>query len=110
MPKFLTIGYGDEAGYNRTPQAVRDAGHAHDERLRKSGALIGVLGAPVHVRNPEGKGVEQTAGAFMRSDLPIAGIALIEAADIDAAIKQIAEAPCAMNYGVVEVWPIKSSP
>ncbi len=30
MPKFVTIGYGDEAGYNRTPQGLRDAAHAHD--------------------------------------------------------------------------------
>ena len=47
MPKFLTIGYGDEAGYNRTAQAVRDAAHAQDESLRADGALIGIAGAPV---------------------------------------------------------------
>ncbi|TIX61682.1 MAG: transcription initiation protein, partial [Mesorhizobium sp.] len=25
MPKFVTIQYGDRAGYDRTPQPVRDA-------------------------------------------------------------------------------------
>ena len=44
MPKFVTIGYGDREGYERTPPAVRDAAHAHDGRLRKSGAVIGVPG------------------------------------------------------------------
>lgn len=29
MPKFLTIGYGDREGYDRTPQRLRDAAHAH---------------------------------------------------------------------------------
>ncbi len=23
MPKFITIGYGDQAGYDRTPEAIR---------------------------------------------------------------------------------------
>jgi len=29
MAKFITIGYGDQAGYNRTSKDVRDAAHAH---------------------------------------------------------------------------------
>lgn len=33
MPKFLTIGYGDRAGYERTEPSVR-AAHEQDERLR----------------------------------------------------------------------------
>ncbi len=53
MPKFVTIGYGDEAGYNRTPQGLRDAAHAHDAVLRERGALMGIAGKPVQVRNPE---------------------------------------------------------
>ena len=52
MPKFVTIGYGDRAGYERTPKDVRDAAHAHDAELKKRGTLIGVAGAPVQVRNP----------------------------------------------------------
>jgi hypothetical protein len=110
MPKFLTIGYGDEAGYNRTPPAIRDAAHARDERLRDAGAIIGIAGRPVQVRNPAGAGVQTRRGAFMRSDLPIAGFALIEAASIEDAIKQISGTPCAVAYGVVEVWPLESVP
>ena len=33
MPRFVTIGYGDRAGYDRTDPAIRDAAHQHDERL-----------------------------------------------------------------------------
>jgi len=32
MAKFVTTGYGDQAGYDRTDAAVRDAAHAHDAR------------------------------------------------------------------------------
>ena len=37
MPKFLTIGYGDQAGYDRTPEAARQAAHAHDAALVRRG-------------------------------------------------------------------------
>jgi hypothetical protein len=49
MPKFITIGYGDREGYDRTPEPVRDAAHAQDERLRRDGALMGVAGNPTQV-------------------------------------------------------------
>ena len=107
MPKFITIGYGDEGGYNRTPVEVRDAALRHDARLRESGAIIGIAGSPMQVRNPAGTGVQTTSGAFMRSDLPIAGFALIEAASIEDAVEQVAQTPCAVAYGVVEVWPLE---
>jgi hypothetical protein len=107
MPKFITIGYGDKAGYNRTPLDVRDAAHRHDAQLRESGAIIGIAGSPVQVRNPAGEGVQTSRGPFMRADLPIAGFALIEAANVEDAIEQVAKTPCAVAHGVVEIWPLE---
>jgi hypothetical protein len=107
MPRFITIGYGDQAGYDRTPQAVRDAAHAQDARLRAEGALMGIAGAPVQVRNPEAAGVETRDGPFMASVLPIAGFAVIEAADLADAIEKVSRVPCAVAHGVVEVWPLE---
>lgn len=106
MPKFVTIGYGDRAGYDRTAPAVRDAAHAHDEDLKRSGALMGVAGPPVQVRNPEARGVTTQDGAFLTSALPLAGFAVIEAADLDEAIALVSQSPCAVAHGVVEVWPL----
>jgi hypothetical protein len=37
MPRFVTIGYGDEDGYRRTDPAVRDAAHANDAKLVEGG-------------------------------------------------------------------------
>jgi hypothetical protein len=107
MPKFITIGYGDHIGYERTPAEVRDAAHAHDEELRRNGALIGVAGAPVQVRNPDAKGIETEHEPFLSAPLPIAGFALIEAADITQATAMVAQSPCAVAHGVVEVWPLQ---
>lgn len=107
MPKFVTIGYGDQAGYERTAQAVRDAAHAHEAELRKAGAVMGMAGAPVQVRNPGAAGAETEDGAFMRSALPVAGFAVIEADTIEDAAKMVSGTPCAVAHGVVEVWPLR---
>ncbi|MBZ9995798.1 transcription initiation protein [Mesorhizobium sp. BH1-1-4] len=107
MPKFVTIQYGDRAGYDRTPQPIRDAAHEQDVKLLSEGALIGRAGTPVQVRNPEASGVETRDGAFMSSDLPIAGFAVIEAADLTDAIEKVSQVPCAVAHGVVEVWPLR---
>jgi hypothetical protein len=37
IPQFLTIGYGGEAGYQQTAEAVRDAAHEHDSSLAAVG-------------------------------------------------------------------------
>jgi hypothetical protein len=109
MPKFVTIGYGDRAGYERTDPGVRDAAHEHDARLRAEGVLMGVAGDPVLVQNHEAAGVHTHAGPYMRSDLPVAGFAIIEAATLQEAVELAAQSPCAVAHGVVEVWPLEPS-
>ena len=66
MPKFVTIGYGDRAGYDGTDPAVRDAAHQHDARLHAEGALMGIAGQPVQVRNHDGVGVDTSEGSARR--------------------------------------------
>ena len=107
MPKFVTIGYGDQAGYDQTTPEVRDAAHANDAKLKQRGALIGIAGSPVQVRNSDAKGVETEKKQFMSSVLPIAGFAVIEATDLAEAIDLISGSPCAVAHGVVEVWPLQ---
>lgn len=110
LAKFLTIGYGDRAGYDRTDASIRHAAHEHDERLRATGALMGIAGQPVQVRNHNAAGVGTTEGSFLRSDLPVAGFAIIEAPTVEEAIRLASKTPCAVSHGVVEVWPLLSTP
>ena len=110
MPKFVTIGYGDRAGYDRTDTAIRDAAHQHDERLLTEGALMGIAGQPVQVRNHNGAGVHTSEGPYLQSDLPIAGFAVIEASTLEEAISLVSKSPCAVAHGVIEVWPLQSTP
>jgi hypothetical protein len=107
MPKFITIGYGDRAGYDRTPQSVKDAAHAQDAKLIAEGALTGIAGAPVQVRNRDASGLETRTGPFMSSGLPVAGFAVIDAANLEEAIEKVSKVPCAVAHGVVEIWPLE---
>ncbi|MFC7535528.1 YciI family protein [Actinoplanes sp. GCM10030250] len=106
MAKFVTIGYGDQAGYDSTDADVRNAAHTHDAQLRLDGVVMGIAGQAVQVRNHDAAEVTTKAGAFMTSELPIAGFAIIEAATLDEAITIASQAPCAVAHGVVEVWPL----
>ena len=108
MATFITIGYGDSADYERTDPAVRDAAHKHDARLQADGALIGMAGEPVQVRNHDGAGLTTRPGAFMQSALPIAGFAVIEAESAERAAELVSGTPCAVAHGVVEVWPLQT--
>lgn len=110
MAMFITIGYGDRVGYDRTDPAVRDAAHAHDERLRGGGALMGVAGGPVQVRNHDAAGVDTANGPFLQAALSVAGFALIEADSVEDAIEMVSLTPCAVAHGVVEVWPLEQTP
>jgi hypothetical protein len=106
VAKFMTIGYGDREGYDSTDPAVRDAAHAHDARLRSEGHEMGIAGRPLQVRNHDAAGVETQSGSFMRSALPVAGFAVIEAPSMAEAVEMVSRTPCAVAHGVVEVWPL----
>jgi hypothetical protein len=110
VAKFVTIGYGDQAGYDRTDAAVRDAAHAHDARLRQDGIEMGIAGQPVQVRNHDGAELSTEPGPFMSSALPVAGFAIVEAETLAEAINLVSRTPCAVAHGVVEVWPLQESP
>lgn len=110
MPQFITIGYGDQAGYDQTDKSVRDAAHAEDAKRVRHGDVMGIAGKPIQVRNHDAAGVQVAEGAFLKADLPIAGFALIEAPDLDAAIEIASRSPCAVAQGVVEVWPMNQAP
>lgn len=109
MPRFITIGYGDQAGYDRTAKPIRDAAHSADAARVRAGDIMGIAGQPVQVRNPDAAKVEVRRGPYLTAGLPIAGFALIEAADLDEAIAIAAMSPCAVAHGVVEVWPLETA-
>lgn len=109
MAIFITIGYGDQAGYDRADAAAKDAAHRHDAELQRKGILMGIAGSPVQVRNPDGAGVETVEGPFLHAPLPLAGFGVLEADTLEEAIALASRSPCAVAYGVIEVWPLQTA-
>ena len=107
MSKYITIHYGDRAGYDRTPQDIRQAAHDHDALLKQRGVVMGIAETPVQVRNLNGSGIQTETGPYLSSELPIAGFSIMEAKDINVAIALASKSPCAVAHGVIEVWPLK---
>lgn len=107
MAKFVTIGYGDQDGYDGTSPAVRQEAHEHDVRLQQAGAVMGIAGPPAQVRNHDDAGMTVQDGPFMSSALPVAGFGIIEADTLEEAIQLVSKTPCAVAKGVVEVWPLQ---
>jgi hypothetical protein len=62
------------------------------------------------VRNHDAAGVHTESGPFLQASLPVAGFALIEAANLDEAAEIASRTPCAVAHGVVEVWPLEQTP
>ena len=110
MPKFMTIGYGDRAGYDRTPKEICDAAHAHDAELQKSGAVMGVAGPPVQVRNPSAAGVpRQRIPPSCRPRCRSQVSHLLMPPISPRRFKIVSKTPCAVAHGVVEVWPLEEA-
>jgi hypothetical protein len=78
--------------------------------VRRRAPQTSIAGQPVQARNHDGQDVDTSDGPFLRSDLPVAGFAVIEAASLDEALSLASKTPCAVARGVVEVWPLKSTP
>ena len=60
-------------------------------RSFERGAIVGTAGAPVQVRNHDGNRTETEDGPYLKSDLPIAGFALIEASSAEEAVALVAK-------------------
>jgi hypothetical protein len=108
MATFITIGYGDRAGYDRTNPIIRDEAHRHDADLVERGVMMGTAGTPTQVRNHDDAEVVATEGPYLRSELPVAGFSIIEADSVDEAVALVSKTPCAVAQGVVEVWPLEA--
>ena len=70
---------------------------------------MGVAGIPVQVRNHQAEGVLTESGPYGASTLPVAGFAVIDAPTMAEAVRMVSLTPCAIAYGVVEVWPLEQS-
>jgi len=104
--KFLCLAYGAEEGWNELSKAEQDALLAQDERLRQLGDIVAAVEpTATTVTAWDGKPAT-TEDPFAHSPVPLAGFGIIEAANLDEAIKLVANTPCARAKGAVVLRPI----
>ncbi len=100
--KFLVLAYGSEEGWLALPESRRAELLAQDDVLRARGDLVAIAGDPCVVRSRGG--TTTTSGQpFATGPAPLAGMGLIEAADLDEAVALVAQTPCAVAGGAVEL-------
>lgn len=111
--RYLLLIHSDEKTWDAMTKAEQDAvmdGHmAMQERMKKVGAFLAAdrlcpVATATTIRVRDGK-VMITDGPFAESKEQFGGFYMIEAANLDEALKWAAEIPCAQT-GSVEVRPI----
>jgi hypothetical protein len=100
------MAYGHERDWQALSKREQEELLAQDQVLRDRGDLVAAVGeSATTVRAWDGSPLA-TEGPFSVSPLPLAGFGIIEAADLDEAIRLVAGTPCARARGAVEVRPI----
>jgi hypothetical protein len=103
--KFLCLAYGAEKDWLDLSEARRQELLAQDEVLRQRGDLVAAVHAPTVVRAWDGTPTTST-DAYANGPAPLAGFALVEAADLDEVIGLVAGTPCAVARGAIEIRPL----
>ena len=115
--KYLCLGYYDEKKFDALPKAERDAivsqCPAYDAALRKSGRLIVVASlesprAGKALRPRKGK-VSATDGPFTETKEQIGSFFIIEAQDLDEAVRVASNHPAA-HLGEQVGWGLEVRP
>ncbi len=111
MSQYLVLIYGDEKAIEAGGQGLWDDtmkghmafGSTHEKAIRGGEALQGSHTA-TSIR-PEGNGFAVTDGPFVETKEVLGGYYLIEAADLDEAIRVAKDIP--MPFGGLEVRPVQ---
>jgi hypothetical protein len=105
--KYLVLAYGAEEDWKKLSKEEQQALLAADGRMREQGALVAAVRTDVAtVRNWDGRTPEVTAAPVASLPAPLAGFGIVEAADLDEAVRMVKDTPCARAHGYVELRPI----
>lgn len=104
--KFLVLAYGAEKDWVVLSKEEQDALLAQDEVLRKRGDTVAAVEpSAATVRAWDGT-PDVRHETFAALAAPLAGFGIIEAADLDEAVRLVKDTPCARAGGAVELRAI----
>ena len=103
--KYLCLAYGDEKDWLALPEERRAELLQQDEVLRQRGDYVAMVGEPVVVSNHDGNPTT-TPGPFASAPASFAGIGIVEADSLEDVVALVAQTPCAVAGGAVEIRPL----
>jgi hypothetical protein len=104
--KYLCLAYGLERDWLRLTMAEQESLLAEDDLLRERGDLVATLGGTATtVRAWAGEPLA-IEGPLSVTPLPLVGFSVIEAANLEEAIRLVQGTPCARARGAIELRPI----
>lgn len=103
--RFLCLAYGRVEDWSALPEARRAELLAQDEVLRQRGALVAVVGEPTVVRAWDGP-ITTSSEPYASGAAPLVGFSIVEAEDLDEAVRLVGSTPCAVARGAIEVRPL----
>jgi hypothetical protein len=103
--RFLCLAYGDGRDWATLTEERRQELLAQDQVLIDRGDLVAAVGPPTVVRAWNGPVITST-DAYATGPAPLAGFSVIEATDLDEAVRLVAGTPCAVARGGIEVRPL----
>jgi hypothetical protein len=103
--KFLCLAYGDSKDWHALSEERRQELLAQDDVLRERGDLVSPVGEVTVVRAWDGT-PSTTNEPFATGPAPMAGFSIVEAEDLDEAVRLVAGTPCAVAKGAIEIRPL----
>lgn len=104
--KFLCLAYGDEKDWVALTPNEQEEMLAQDEVIRQRGNLMAAVELSVTTVRAWDGTPSTTSETFAHSRAPLAGFSILEAEDLDEAVRLVAGTPCARAKGAIEIRPI----
>ena len=107
--KFLCLAYGDEDGWNSLSDAEKQEALSHDTVIRERGNFVSPVSLAVTSVRNWNHNLEVVEESYAVRKLPLAGFSVIEADSLDEVIALVANTPCAVARGVIDIRPLDES-
>jgi hypothetical protein len=116
--RYLCLGYHNEQTWAAMSDADRRAlladNGAYDQRLRQGGHVVDAralqsANTAATLRFDRGGAVSVTDGPFTETKEQLGGVMVLEAADLNEAIRLMSQLPCMRVGGCLEIRPINEN-
>lgn len=104
--KYLCLAYGSEEDWKKLPEREQKEVLAHDDFLKGRGDTLAAVETTVTTVTAWDGTPTIVSGSYAKSNAPLAGFSIMEAADINEAIQLVTNSPCARAKGAVEIRPL----